>query len=145
MFWISFQLHQIASATAGVDRNDDLVEVELSGCNIKTFWRFPKTTRCPERHCHEIFADYTATLQHFRSTHAKNVFYCDLCMVPLTVTELYKLQKHFNDKHPDYKPSNVFGKNSTSTSTSRSSGGRARKLKTVCKCIFRIESNQNKN
>ena len=122
--------------SANIDSGHDLVE--LSGCNLKTFWEFPKyITKCPNRSCHQEFGDYTATLLHYRLTHAKNEYYCNLCCGPIIVTTLYKLQRHFIDKHPDYKPSNIFGKKCSSTLTSSTT------QKKVCKFLIELNSNTN--
>lgn len=118
------------ASTSDDDDNNDLVE--LSGGNIKTFWNFPKDiTRCPDRYCHEEFADNTATLQHYRLVHAKNSYYCDKCTKAITVSDFSNLKRHFNYKHPDYKPSNIFGVSISSTPLPSSSGNIQKKK--VCR------------
>lgn len=58
--------------------------------------------------------DNAATLQHYRLEHAKYAYYCDLCVKPITASDLTNLKKHFNAKHPDTKPRDIFGVPSTS-------------------------------
>lgn len=101
-------------------QNHDMVE--LSGGDVKTFWQFPKyITKCPDRTCFKEFDDYKSTLQHYRLVHAKHKYSCNLCLQIISVSEQHTLKNHFNTKHPEYKPSNIFGYTGTSLPSSISS------------------------
>lgn len=93
------------------EANDDLVE--LSGCNIQTFWRFPNVTRCPVRKCPEQFANRKMAKRHYIDVHAKNAILCEICEPnkPIVSPHIICFRHHFQRMHPNKKaPFDLYGK-----------------------------------
>lgn len=75
---ISFYFFKPAATEANDDSVDELIE--LSGCNIKTFWRFPNVTECPVHKCSNYqFGSRMEAKRHYIATHAKDAILCELC------------------------------------------------------------------
>lgn len=75
---------------------DDLVQ--LRGLNVKTLWRFPDTTNCPNQKCTHRFATRMEAKRHYVDVHARNAIMCMRCDKPI-VASYY--ENHFKRKHPN--------------------------------------------
>lgn len=130
--------HEKRVAATTSKTNDDLVE--LNGCNIKTYWSFPKhMVKCPVNYCCEAFADYTDTREHYRSVHAANAYYCDECKKPFMASNMDRLKRHFKSKHANRQPSNIFDVSFTSTappSSDENHENNQQKKVCIVKCSF---------
>lgn len=82
---------------------DDDLPVELSGCNIKTFWRFPNQTRCPVRKCLKQFENRAEAKRHYADVHAPIAILCERCDKPIASFSIMPYKIHFQKIHPNEK------------------------------------------
>lgn len=84
--------------------------VELSGCNVKTLWKFPNITHCPVQKCGLLhFADRMEAKRHYIKVHAEDAILCSYCDRPIVSPQPTYYENHFKRKHPNKKvPFNLY-------------------------------------
>lgn len=96
-----------SGTTQNVD--DELITLEALG--VITQWKFPPNmTVCPVLKCRKKFEDRKSAIDHYKTEHTQNSFYCSMCDKPLRIHMKIDLEKHYQCRHPNMKIPLDFGR-----------------------------------
>lgn len=90
------EVNDDASSDERIDA-DELIELE--GCGITSYWRFPQTTRCPSRKCSADFASRLDAYRHFKNVHSQDSLLCPTCDKPIKVKNCTSFVLHHRKSH----------------------------------------------
>lgn len=132
---IFFTFIKDAAAKTNDDQNFDDDLIELNGCQVQTFWRWPpKLSHCPNSKCKENrFADCETAKKHFIQNHAPYAIFCELCEKPIASPTLSNYKKHYSRLHPKEKIPIGLGEKST-TFDRKYCTRNGKTVKKVCHC-----------
>lgn len=84
------------------DEQEDLIE--LHGCGLTTYWKFPKNVKnCPVHRCRANFGVRSDAIRHYRNYHANRAILCPICVKPILCANrsFFNIKDHYNRVHPN--------------------------------------------